>query len=135
MSKLRKSIQLYVIVLAFKAAVQSPFCFVYRTKWVQLNRHTFKRDSAVIFEISDMMKAVIISNIYLVNAHNVVFKGKTFDLSTYKKHFRAHILTPTCPHTDIYLLYHQLPLKVPLHPRISRVLPHHITVILPFYVL
>lgn len=96
----------------------------------------FKRDAAVVYKIGDDIEILIITNIYIINGSTLIFKGKCFELSRYNKHFRAHTLTPLNPHiSNTFVFYDHLPLYLPLHPRISRVLPNETIVILPFYLI
>jgi len=94
--------------------------------------HTYKPNAAVLCGIAeDNYEVLIISSIY-INGDKIFFKGNTYSLTTYNRHYRAHILSKTdkekCVSYDALIHY------IPLHPRITRVLQKHTIVILPFYI-
>ena len=93
----------------------------------------YKPNAAVLCDIAeDVLEVVIISTIYIVNQDMVFFKGKTYNLLNYNRHFRAHILTAT--NKEAYVRHDALIHYIPLHPRVTRVLPDHTIIILPFYI-
>ena len=81
--------------------------------------HIYKRNAAVLFKIEeDVMEVLVISSIYVIN---YFFKGKSYDLNNYNRHFRAHILTNL--NKDTYISYESLYHYIPMHPHNTRVLP------------
>lgn len=106
--------------------------FINRTKWVNIKGQLYKRDAGIIYNITDdSMEVAIITNIYIINGSTVLFKGKCFYISGYKRHYRAHILTSLQKTTILF--YDHLPFYIPLHPRNARVLPTHTIITLPYY--
>ncbi len=94
---------------------------------------TYKADAAVLCgTIEDDLKILLISKIYIVNNKLLFFKGQTYILANYNRHLRAHILSPT--NKEIFVQYDTLIHYIPLHPRVTRVLPHQTIIVLPFYV-
>ena len=104
-----------------------------RTKWVKIEGHVYKQNAAVLYKLEeDTMEVLVISTVYVINGTNVFFKGKCYDLTTYNRHFRAHILTSL--NKEICICYDHLHHYIPMHPRKTRALPSDTVIILPFYI-
>ncbi len=92
----------------------------------------YKPNAAVLCGTDeDAFEVLEISAIY-INKEEVIFKGIIHKLTTYNRHYRAHILSTT--NQVKYISYNALLHYIPLHPRITRVLPEFKVVILPFYI-
>lgn len=104
-----------------------------RTKWVKVDGQLFKKDAAVLYKVHDeRMEAGIITNIFIIGK-NIIFKVKCFILSHYDRHFRVHTLYSL--DTIKFVLYQNLPLHIPIHPRHTQVLPNQIVVVLPYLII
>ncbi len=81
--------------------------FLFRTKWAKLKGTTYKRNSAVIIsKEDDNFEVLIINKIFIFNGTKVYFSGNCYQLDTYHRHYRTHILTDQNRH--IYVCYDQL---------------------------
>lgn len=81
----------------------------------------------------DHPEVAIISDIYVVNGgKTVIFKAKCFEIYKYISLYRAYAIRPL--HKDSFFAYDQLPVHLPLHPRICRALPDCTVIIMPFCV-
>ena len=87
-----------------------------RTKWVKIEGHVYKQNAAVLYKLEeDTMEVLVISTVYVINRTKVFLKGKCYDLTTYNRHFRAHILTSL--NKEICICYDHLHHYIPMHPR------------------
>ncbi len=99
---------------------------------MKVEGHIYKPNAAVLCGIDeDVFEVLIISSIYSIK-EDIIFKVTTYKLEPYDKHYRAHILS-TADKVK-YISYNALIHYIPLHPRITRILPQHTIIILPFYI-
>ncbi len=99
---------------------------------MKVEGHTYKPNAAVLCGIAeDVFEVIIISSIY-VNNDKIFFKGNVYSLTTYNRHYRAHILSIT--DKEKCVSYNALIHHIPPHSRMTRVLQKHTIVILPFYI-
>lgn len=116
--------------------VNLKFTLTVRGNWVKVNGSIFKPGAAVIHNTGSEdrdMEIAIITNVYIINSSTIIFKTKSQLITDYKKHYRAHVLTPL--ELDFVFKYDMLPIHIPIHPRICRVLPNDNIVIMPFYII
>lgn len=103
---------------------------------MSLNGWVYKPGAAIVSHLGsedDDMEISIIAHVYIVNRDITVFKATKQQITSYNRHYRAHVLTST--NTETFIRYNSLPLHIPLFPRKCRVLPHDTIVILPFYII
>lgn len=106
-------------------------------KWVKVDGQTFKPGAAIIYDVGSPEKdpkVAIISNIYIVNGRTILFQAKRFEVTRYERKYRAFVIEP-CNDESAMFAYNELPLYLPLHPRICRALPHNTIIIMPFYLI
>ena len=106
-------------------------CFLYRTKWVKIDGSAFRREAGFVYGMKDDMPQVgQISNIFIINEREVLFKAQMFT-TTYDSHFHCyhlHQLDQEPSHfnyNDTVLICNK-----PLHIRTPRTIPGRNVVIL-----